>query len=125
MNRKPYVFRTPLLILLVLVIALILLVKVGLPMWAAHKESIAQIPKSGTFTCDALSVSISFGKHTVVTLPDGTTEEATIDYGRRLRAGTGITGWYEAHLEDGYIEIRFTELSIPFDPDCSYQFMGR
>lgn len=61
----------------------------------------------------------------VVTLPDGTTEEATIDYGRRLRAGTGITGWYEAHLEDGYIEIRFTELSIPFDPDCSYQFMGR
>ena len=51
MNRKRYVFRTPLLILLVLVIALILLVKVGLPMLLRCQT--AQQKKRRSTTADA------------------------------------------------------------------------
>ena len=125
-SARPHVFRMPLMILLGLVVGLVLLVRVGLPMWAAREERISAIPKSGTFVCDDLAVSISFGKGTLLTLPDSTSTEVAIDYGRRITElsedSSKITGWYEAHLEDGYIEIRFTELPIPFDPEYSYRF---
>ena len=121
-TNRPHIFRTPLLILLALVITITLLFRGGLHFWAAHKKSVSAIPQRGTFICDELSMTISFGNHTIITLPDGTAKEAVIDYGNRIQAGNDISGWYEAHLEVGYIEIQFTKLSVFFDPVRSYQF---
>lgn len=118
--------RKPLLILLSLVVAAALVITVGVPMWIAREERISEIPKSGTYTCDALSVSLTFGWPGILTLPDGTAIEVGIDYGRCImnvsERPLTVAGEYEAHLAHGYVEITFEDLPIPFEPDHSYRF---
>ena len=129
MNERPHVFRTPLLILLALVVSLALLIHFGLPLWVAHEEKVSDIPHSGTYVCEELCVSIPFvyGKDTILTLPDGTEIEVGIEHSRRMvdlhDKSITVVGVYEAHLEEGYIEITFDSLPVPFDADRPYRFV--
>lgn len=126
MEHKPHVLRTPLLILLTLAIVLALIPIVGLPMWAAREKTVSAIPGQGTYICDELSLALNFGDQTTLTLPDGAVMEAAIDHGRRivsLHEGIDtLEGSYEAHLEEGYIELTFDALPVPFNPDQPYRF---
>lgn len=126
MDRKPHVLRVSLLILLILAIVPALLCAVGLPMWAAREKTVSEIPEQGTYICEELSVALTFGDRTILTLPDGAILETAIDHGRRmigLHEGTdALEGAYEAHLER-YIEIVFDVLPIPFAPDRVYRFI--
>lgn len=118
--------KKPIRILLALLIVLALIPAIGLPMWAAHEEKVSQIPKSGTYTCEELSMTLTFGWPGILTLPDGTTIEVGIDYGRCImnvsERPLTVDGEYEAHLEDGYVEITFEKLPIDFEPDHPYRF---
>lgn len=109
----------------ILVLA-VLLIPWGLRLWVDHQMEISEIPGRGTYTCEELSMSVTFGNGTIVTLPDGAGVEVSIDYGLRVKDLYGSTpaidGWYKAHLEDGYIEITFESLPVSFEPDHTYRF---
>lgn len=119
--------KKPLLIFLSLVVAIALVITVGIPMWVSHEERISAIPKSGTYTCEELSASLTFGWPGILTLPDGTTIEFGIDYGRCImnvsERPLTLDGEYEAHLDQGFVEITFEKLPIPFEPDHPYRFV--
>ena len=125
MERKPHVLRGPLLILVTFV--LVLIAAVGLPLWAAREKAMSAIPEHGTYTCEKLSITLTFGDRTTLTLPDGAVLEAAIDHGRRMtcpdEGPNAPDGTYEAHLEERYIEITFDALPIPFEPDRTYRFI--
>lgn len=118
--------KKPLLILLALLLVLALIPAIGLPLWSAREKRLSEIPDQGIYTCDELSLTLTFGRTTILTLPDGTAIEAGIDHGRNMMSLTDgvrtLDGRYEAHLEDGYIELTFENLPIPFDPDHPYRF---
>lgn len=118
--------KKPLMILLSLLIVLVLIPAIGLQMWIAHEEKVSRIPQSGTYTCEELSMTLTFDWPAILTLPDGTTIEVGIDYGRCImnvsERPLTVDGAYEAHLEDGYVEITFEKLPIPFEPDHPYRF---
>lgn len=124
MERKPHVLRGPLLILVTFV--LVLIAAVGLPLWVAREKAMSAIPEHGTYTCEKLSITLTFGDRTTLTLPDGAVLEAAIDHGRRMTCTNEdpntLEGTYEAHLEEGYIEITFDALPIPFESDRTYRF---
>lgn len=124
MERKPHVLRGPLLILVTFV--LVLIAAVGLPLWVAREKAMSAIPEHGTYTCEKLSITLTFGDRTTLTLPDGAVLEAAIDHGRRMtcpdEGPNAPDGTYEAHLEERYIEITFDALPIPFEPDRTYRF---
>lgn len=126
MERKPHVLRGPLLILVTFALVLALIAAVGLPLWAAREQTVSAIPEQGTYTCEELSITLTFGNRTTLTLPDGAVLEAAIDHGRRMicpdEGPNALEGTYEAHLEEGYIEITFDALPIPFEPDRTYRF---
>ena len=126
MDRRPRVLGRPLVILLALALALALIPAIGLPLWAAREENISRIPQSGTYICEELSVSMTFGWPGVLTLPDGETVEFAIDYGRSIRNISGNTliveGIYKAHLDEGYVEITFEKLPVEFTPGQAYRF---
>ena len=126
MERKPHVLRGPLLILVTFALVLALIAAVGLPLWAAREQTVSAIPEQGTYTCEELSITLTFGDRTTLTLPDGSVLEAAIDHGRRivsLHEGIDtLEGSYEAHLEEGYIELTFDALPVPFNPDQPYRF---
>lgn len=126
MERKPHVLRAPLLILVTLALVLTLILAVGLPAWAAREKAVSEIPEQGTYICEELSVTLTFGSRTTLILPDGAVLEAGIDHGRRMtglyEGADAMEGTYEAHLEQGYIEIVFDVLPIPFVPDRAYRF---
>ena len=92
MERKPHVLRGPLLILVTFALVLALIAAVGLPLWAAREQTVSAIPEHGTYTCEELSITLTFGDRTTLTLPEG------------------------------YIEITFDALPIPFEPDRVYRF---
>lgn len=125
MERKPHVLRGPLLILVTFV--LVLIAAVGLPLWVAREKAMSAIPEHGTYTCEKLSITLTFGDRTTLTLPDGAVLEAAIDHGRRMtcpdEGPNAPDGTYEAHLEERYIEITFDALPIPFEPDRTYRFI--
>ena len=125
MERKPHVLRGPLLILVTFV--LVLIAAVGLPLWVAREKAMSAIPEHGTYTCEKLSITLTFGDRTTLTLPDGAVLEAAIDHGRRMtcpdEGPNPPDGTYEAHLEERYIEITFDALPIPFEPDRTYRFI--
>ena len=126
MERKPHVLRGPLLILVTFALVLALIAAVGLPLWAAREKAMSAIPEQGAYTCEELSITLTFGDRTTLTLPDGAVLEAAIDHGRRMtctnEGPNTLEGTYEAHLEEGYIEITFDVLPIPFVPDRVYRF---
>ena len=125
MERKPHVLRGPLLILVTFV--LVLIAAVGLPLWGAREKPMSASPEHGTYTCEKLSITLTFGDRTTLTLPDGAVLEAAIDHGRRMtcpdEGPNAPDGTYEAHLEERYIEITFDALPIPFEPDRTYRFI--
>lgn len=125
MERKPHVLRGPLLILVTF--ALVLIAAVGLPLWVAREKAMSAIPEQGAYTCEKLSITLTFGDRTTLTLPDGAVLEAAIDHGRRMtcpdEGPNAPDGTYEAHLEERYIEITFDALPIPFEPDRTYRFI--
>ena len=126
MEGKPHVLRGPLLILVAFALVLALIAAVGLPLWAAREKALSAIPEQGAYACEELSITLTFGDRTTLTLPDGAVMEAAIDHGRRMTGLHGgadaLEGTYEAHLEEGYIEITFDALLIPFVPDRAYRF---
>lgn len=126
MDRRPRVLGRPFMILLALALVLALIPAIGLPLWAAREENISRIPQSGTYICEELSVSMTFGWPGVLTLPDGETVEFAIDHGRSIRNISGNTliveGVYEAHLQEGYVEITFEKLPADFTPGHPYRF---
>ena len=126
MERKPHVLRGPLLILVTFALVLALIAAVGLPLWAAREKAMSAIPEHGTYTCEKLSITLTFGDRTTLTLPDGAVLEAAIDHGRRMtcpdEGPNAPDGTYEAHLEERYIEITFDALPIPFESDRTYRF---
>lgn len=127
MERKPHVLRGPLLILVTFVLVLALIAAVGLPLWVAREKAMSAIPEHGTYTCEKLSITLTFGDRTTLTLPDGAVLEAAIDHGRRMtctnEGPNTLEGTYEAHLEERYIEITFDALPIPFESDRTYRFI--
>ncbi|MBQ2921253.1 MAG: hypothetical protein IJE58_08765 [Oscillospiraceae bacterium] len=109
-----------------LALVLALIAAVGLPLWAAREKAMSAIPEQGAYACEELSITLTFGDRTILTLPDGAVLEAAIDHGRRMicpdEGPNALEGTYEAHLEEGCIEITFDALPIPFEPDRAYRF---
>lgn len=126
MEGKPHVLRGPLLILVTFALVLALIAAVGLPLWAAREQTVSAIPEHGTYTCEELSITLTFGDRTTLTLPDGSVLEAAINHGRRMicpdEGPDAPEGTYEAHLEERYIEITFDALPVPFEHDKAYRF---
>lgn len=76
--------KKPILILAAVLAVLLLLPAIGLPLWAAHDAQVSAIPDSGTYVCEELSMSLTFGDTTTLILPDGTQIEVAIDQGLRV-----------------------------------------
>lgn len=94
--------------------------------WADYLSNTTQIPQSGSYYCNELQLSITFGEETNLVFPDGEVVAIAIDRGSNLQTlnpeDTFVRGSYTSRLSNGYVVIAFESLPIKFAEGRSYRF---
>jgi len=97
-----------------------------LKIWVDHKEESSKLPESGSYYCEELQLTVTFGRETQLLFPDGEYVALSIDYGGNVRAAFSenivIHAGYTARLSKGYFILKFSSLPIEFKEGRAYRF---
>ena len=97
-----------------------------LKIWVDHKEESSKLPESGSYYCEELQLTVTFGKETHLILPDGEAVPIVLDVPLNMmphnEADTSVFAAYTARLSKGYFVLKFTSLPIEYKEGRAYRF---